>query len=115
MALDVQGMASPDHKKRKKAAVAKIRLVEEILRRWDPIGVEPGTIAPADEYDSYAAHIVSMVEGGCAVEELASHLGNLASVTMGVGSNLKSNATFAAQMIDVLRPSNSSLERTRER
>jgi hypothetical protein len=108
-------MASPEHKSRKNAAIAKIRLVEEILRRWDPIGVEPGTMAPADEYDSYAPHIVSMVEGGCAVEELASHLGSLASAAMGVTSNLKANATFAAQIIEVLRPSNTSLERRRER
>lgn len=108
-------MASVDHKARKNAAVAKIRLVEEILRRWDPIGVQPGTMAPADEYDSYAPHMVSMVEGGCTVEELASHLGDLSSKTMGVGSNIKANATFAAQIIDVLRPSNLSLERTRGR
>lgn len=70
-------MASLDHKARKNTAVAKIRLVEELLRRWDPIGVQPGAMAPADEYDSYASHIVSMVEGGCTVEELASHLGDL--------------------------------------
>jgi hypothetical protein len=106
-------MASLDHKARKNAAVAKIRLVEQVLRRWDPIGVQPGTMAPADEYDSYAPHMVSMVEGGCTVEELASHLGDLSSKTMGVGSNIKANSTFASQIIDVLRPSNSSLERTR--
>ncbi len=108
-------MASLDHKARKNVALAKIRLVEEILRRWDPIGVQPGTVAPVDEYDSYAPHMVSMVEGGCTLEELASHLGDLSSKTMGVGSNLKANATFAAQIIDVLRPSNSSLDRTRGR
>jgi hypothetical protein len=108
-------MASLDHKARKNAAVAKIRRVEEILRRWDPIGVQPGTVAPADEYDSYAPHIVSMVEGGCTVEELASHLGDVSSKTIGVGSNLKVIATFAAQIIEVLRPSNTSLERTRGR
>ena len=108
-------MASHDQKTRKNAAITKIRLVEEILRRWDPIGVEPGKSAPADEYDSYAPHVVSMVAAGCTVEELASHLGNLSSARMGVGSNLKANATYAAQIIAVLRPSNTSLERTRER
>jgi hypothetical protein len=84
------------------------------LRRWDPIGVEPGKVAPADEYDSYAPHMVSMVDGGCTVEELASHLGDLSSETLGVGSNLKKNATFAAQIVEVLRPTNKSLERTHE-
>ena len=34
--------------------------VEGILRRWDPIGVRPGELAPIDEYDSYAPHIVSI-------------------------------------------------------
>jgi hypothetical protein len=107
-------MASPDQKSRKNAAIAKIRAVEEILRRWDPIGVQPGTSGPADEYDSYAPHMVSMVEGGCTVEELASHLGELSNATLGVGSNLKTNANFAAQIVEVLRPSNKLLERTRE-
>jgi hypothetical protein len=107
-------MASLDQKTRKNAAIAKIRLVEEILRRWGPIGVEPGKAAPMDEYDSYAPHIVSMIEAGCTVEELASHLGALSSETIGVGSNLKVNATFAAQIVEAVRPSNKSLERTRE-
>ncbi len=108
-------MASLDHKTRKNAAIASIRLVEEILRQWDPIGVQPGMMAPADEYDSYAPHMVSMVEGGCTVEQLAAHLDELSSATIGVGSNPKASATFAAQIIEVLRPSNKSLERTRER
>jgi hypothetical protein len=108
-------MASLDHKIRKSAAISKIRLVEEILRRWDPIGVEPGKLAPADEYDSYAPRIVSMVEGGCTVEELAAHLGDLSRSSIGVDSNLKVSATFAAQIFEALRPSNKSLERSRER
>ena len=58
-------MAAPDRKVLKNAAMADIRIAESILRRWDPIGVEPGKFAPADEYDSYAPHIVSMVNSGC--------------------------------------------------
>jgi hypothetical protein len=34
--------------------MADIRAVEAMLRRWDPIGVERGSMAPADEYDGYA-------------------------------------------------------------
>ena len=49
---------------RKRQATEQIRAVEAVLRRWDPIGVEPGISGPADEYDSYAPHIVSMVLGG---------------------------------------------------
>ena len=112
-------MSAPDHKTRKNVAMADIRLVQAILRRWDPIGVEPGVAAPADEYDSYAPHIVSLVKGGCTAEELASHLEHLASETMGLGpSNSLSQAhslRFAAEIVVTLRPSNKSLERTRDR
>jgi len=50
-------MAGPDRKALENAAMADIRIVESILRRWDPIGVEPGELGPADEYDSYAPHM----------------------------------------------------------
>jgi len=107
-------MSSLDQESREKAARDNVRLVEGILRRWDPIGIQPGTFAPADEYDSYAPHIVSMVECGCTMEELAGHLDHLSSDTMGVGSNLKASQKFAAQIVRTLRPSNISLERTHE-
>lgn len=94
----------------KNAAMADVHLVEAILRRWDPIGVEPGAVAPADEYDSYATHIVSMVRGGCTAEELASHLEHLGSEVMGLGpSNVLSQAhslKFAAEIVSTLRSSN---------
>ncbi len=108
-------MTSPEQKTRKNAAKVQIRRVEEILRRWDPIGVEPGKVAPADEYDSYALHMVSMVEAGCTIEQLAAHLEDLATTTIGVGSNPEASASFAAQIVEAVRPSNASLERTRER
>lgn len=112
-------MSAPDHKSRKNAAMADIRVVEAILRRWDPIGVEPGVAAPADEYDSYAPHIVSMVKGGCTVQVLAAHLESLATETMGMGPSsslsLAHSLKFATEVIARLQPSNYSLERTRER
>lgn len=109
----VSSSRATQDKDRKNAAIAKIRLVEDVLRQWDPIGIEPSVMAPADEYDSYAPHMVSMVEGGCTVEELASHLDVLSSTTIGAGSNMKESAKFAAQIIEVLRPSNKLLERIR--
>lgn len=111
-------MSAHVHKTPKNAAMTDISLIQEILRRWDPIGVEPGALAPADEYDSYAPHIVSMVKGGCTAEELASHLEHLGSETMGLGpSNALSqehSLKFAAEILASLLPSNKSLERTRE-
>jgi hypothetical protein len=102
-------MSSQDHNSRKNAAMTHVRLVEEVLRRWDPIGVQPGTFAPADEYDSYAPHIVSMVEHGCTMEELAGHLERLSAESMGVGSNLKTSQKFAAQIVRILRTTDSSM------
>src|SRR5262245_47182504 len=98
-------MASLDHKTSKRAAMAKIRVVEQILRRWDPIGVEPGVVAPADEYDSYAPHIVSMVEAACTVDALTAHLEHLATVVIGVGSDEAVSREFACQIIESLRSS----------
>jgi hypothetical protein len=107
-------MSAPDQKTLKNAAMADIRLVEAGLRRWDPIGVEPGSVAPADEYDSYAPRIVSMVKSGCTVDELAAHLEHLGSETMGLGpSNALSRAhslKFAAEILGNVQPSNNSLK-----
>jgi hypothetical protein len=72
-------MESLNRKASKDAAMQQIRTVEEILRRWDPIGVEPGIFAPPDEYDRYAPHIVSMVQNGCTIGELAAHLDHLSA------------------------------------
>ena len=106
-------MTSLEQKTLKSDAIANIRIVEAILRRWDPVGVKPGQFAPADEYDSYAPHVVSMVAGGCSPEDLAAHLEYLSINTLGVGSNCSASAKFAAEIIRTLQPSNTSVERTR--
>jgi hypothetical protein len=82
----------------------RIRLVEGVLRRWDPAGVQPGRFAPAEEYDSYAPHIVSMVAGGCSAQALVAHLEQLSIDTMGVGSNLRASTKFAAEIMRTLQP-----------
>ncbi len=111
-------MSALDKKTRKNDVMESIRIVEEILRRWDPIGVQPGVVAPADEYDSYAPDIVSMVGNGCTVEEIASRLEFLAVETMGLRPSSPSarqhHGGFAALIVDTLRWPNKSLERTRE-
>src|SRR5262249_6410705 len=103
-------MSEPDHKTLKRAAMAEIRLVADILRHWDPIGVQPRTGAPADEYDSYAPHIVSMVKRGCTHEELAAHLERLCVENMGLGSPSSASQAhslkFAAQILLALRATN---------
>jgi hypothetical protein len=117
LALDGREMSRPDQKTRNISAMADIRTVARILRLWDPIGVAPGHGAPADEYDSYAPHIVSMVKGGCTIEELAGHLEHLAVLTIGLGPSSPSSQAhslkFATLILADLRPSNIALERTR--
>lgn len=97
-------MSMQENKTNKHDLVSKIRLVEGVLRRWDPIGVQPGRFAPADEYDSYAPHIVSLVESGCSADALVAHLEHLSVDKMGVGSNLRASTKFAAEIIRTLQP-----------
>ena len=96
-------MSRSDKKSIRRGAVARIRAVEEILRRWDPIGVEPGLIAPADEYDTYAPYIVSMVDGGCSVETLAAHLEHLTVSVIGVHAEYDVSFEFAEEIVTALR------------
>ena len=74
-----------------------------ILRRWDPIGVRPGEFAPADEYDSYAPHIVSLVVGGCSIAQLSQHLEDLRIRTIGVEANGERDGETAAEIVRTLR------------
>jgi hypothetical protein len=94
---------SSDRKRRKCKALAHIHTVEAILRRWDPIEVRPGEFAPADEYDSYAPHIVSMVIGGCSIGQLSQHLEHLRTRTMGVEANRKRDLRIAIDIVRALR------------
>ena len=97
-------MATPsDRKRQKRQALEKVHAVEAILRRWDPIGIRPGKFAPADEYDSYAPHIVSMVIGGCTVAQLTHHLEHLRTHTIGVEANHKRDLRIAIDIVRTLR------------
>jgi hypothetical protein len=91
-------------KTNKRDPVARIRLVEGVLRRWDPVGVQPGRFAPAEEYDSYAPQIVCMVESGCSADALVAHLEHLSVHTLGVDSNLRASTKFAAEILRTLQP-----------
>ncbi|GAB4224049.1 MAG: hypothetical protein Kow0062_25140 [Acidobacteriota bacterium] len=92
-----------DRKESKAKAMARVARVESILRRWDPIGVRPGELAPADEYDSYAPHIVSLVEHGCSVQQLAQHLEKLRTETIGVKAYPERDMEIAREIVESLR------------
>ena len=77
----------------------RVSIVQEILRRWDPIG---GQSVPADEYDSYTPHIVSMVVQGCSIEELCAQL-EWIRVDMGIGPSHDRDREIAAEILRALR------------
>ncbi len=77
--------------------------VQSILRRWDPIGIQPGELGPADEYDNYAPHIVSLVSQGCSVQMLARHLEDLRTGPIGVEANPERDREIAKEIVEVLR------------
>ena len=77
--------------------------VQGILRRWDPIGILPGKFGPADEYDDYATHIVSLVTQGCTATHLSQHLGKIRTRIIGVEADPESDNEIAAEILEALR------------
>lgn len=96
-------MMGDKKKTRKQEVMARVRAVQAILRCWDPIGVDPGEIAPTDEFESYAPHIVSMVAQGCSVDKLSNHLEKLRVDTIGVEANPERDTDVATEIIAALR------------
>lgn len=90
-------------RERKRAAMDRVGEAQEILRRWEPIGVPPGELAPPDEYDSYAPQIVSMAVQGCSREHLRAHLENLRTSTIGVGTEHERDWVIAHEITEVIR------------
>jgi len=66
-----------DKLSRKRRVAKQVAIVRDALRKWDPMGLAPGRMAPADEYDGYAPAIVSLISRGCTVAELSEHLERL--------------------------------------
>ena len=80
----------------------KVSAVQEILRRWDPIGVAPGSFGPADEYDEYAPHIVTLVAQGCSAGDLCRHLEILRTEVIGVEEHQSWDAKIAEEIFEAL-------------
>jgi hypothetical protein len=91
-------MNDNDNKAKKLKAMQGVSVVQEILRRWNPIGQS----VPADEYDGYAPHIVSMVTQGCSLDELCSYLGEIRD-DMGMGPLRSSDREVGDEILQVLR------------
>ena len=92
-------MSNNNNKIRAKEAIADVEAVQAILRRWDPMDLAPGEFAPADEYDSYAPHIVSLVAQGCSVEQILDHLQRLRSGLVCMREKPKHDREIAGEII----------------
>jgi len=68
------------------AAGAQIRVIEQILRRWDPMG------------DAHAPGILGKLQAGASVEELARHLYGL-TTQMGLEGNMERDRLFATELV----------------
>ena len=72
--------------------------VLEVLRAWDPIGVI--SESNQDEYDSYAAGIVRMLDGGVTTGDLAKHMTGIVVEGMGIAVDRKKTRECAQQLVD---------------
>ena len=96
-------MSNRETSARKRDAMVKVERVRHILRRWDPIGVEPGRMGPADEYDSYALTIVSMVAQGCSLDQLCEHLEKIRTQSIGVEKSPSRDRVIASEILNAIQ------------
>lgn len=95
-------MSNDNNKSRKKELMVKIQDVQAILRRWDPMDLAPGQLAPEDEYDDYAPHIVSLVSRGISLEQLLEHLQKLRSGMICMRDKTQDDPDIAREILAVL-------------
>jgi len=83
-------------------ARADIAVIEDALRRWDPICVLPGPNddqGPMDEYDSYARQVLSMLMQGCDTRELQRWIGLIRTDSMGLKTDPASDSETARKLV----------------
>lgn len=93
-------------------------MVALLLRIWDPIGVHPAVHAPANEYDSYAQRVLSIVQSGGDAAALAAFLAGVRATEMGLGAFPRRDRAVAiaimaaVELLTPERPAPSSQERS---
>jgi hypothetical protein len=83
----------------------QLALVNRILfDRWDPIGVSNDPSWPRDEYDGYAAGVLSLVLRYASDDVVAEHLGRIEDAWMGLTpSPLRHRLAVAAEIRNAVR------------
>jgi len=87
-------------RKQRRQVDADLSLVCAALRDWDPIGVFPNwPDGPADEYDSYAPHIVTLLRSGANQTEIADELERIRTQPIGLPSNRPRDDVHARRIL----------------
>jgi hypothetical protein len=71
----------------------QLRVIEAVLRRWDPTGR-----GPLEEYDSYAPGILGKLQAGVSLDDLTRHLHGL-TTQMAVAGNIDRDRIFATELL----------------
>jgi len=87
------------NKERTKTIRDQLRVIENFLRVWDPIGVLASPDDRSDEYDAYAPAILGKLQAGVDCQALARHLSGLATREMGVCGDAARELDFAQQFL----------------
>jgi len=87
------------NKARAKEIRDQLRVIENFLRLWDPIGVLASPEGRSDEYDVYAPAILAKFQAGVDHQTLAQHLHGLAVCEMGLGGDVAHELDFAQQLL----------------
>ena len=69
-----------------------------LMQHWDPIGIRDVEEC-YDEYDSYIPSILSLMDSGAQIDELAQFLDQVVSEQMGLESNLAHSKSVAALLL----------------
>ena len=81
---------------------ANLRIVQLVLHwAWDPIGVR-GIPEAADEYDSYAPHVLGMLEQGAEDGAVADYLTGVVRDRMELRPSPEKDADIAALLRELL-------------
>ena len=86
----------------KKDAVRELQVIEGFLREWDPLDVMTGVRNDGilDEYASYAPSIHGMLRRECSAEDLAAHLREIESESMGIVPTPERDLAVAEKIVN---------------